>query len=105
MLTNRELLQSHFDDYECANIEERMGEMPTSQQTPGCGDRASSRENGIVIRQPCRVDCHLVTVSQGKGNVTEGSRLRKIYAPLTKCTSMNILIYDDSTTSSELPSM
>eukprot|EP00965_Chrysotila_dentata_P184946 6105517-Pleurochrysis_carterae.AAC.1 len=69
--------------------------MPTSQQIPGCGDRAwnwrlscqsvfttneefmpwslrkgwgliaincrSSRKNGIVTRQPCRVVSHLVT--------------------------------------------
>eukprot|EP00965_Chrysotila_dentata_P150943 4988086-Pleurochrysis_carterae.AAC.1 len=42
-------------------------------------------ENGIEPRQPCRVKCRLVTVSQGRGNDTEGTRLRKIYAPLTKC--------------------
>eukprot|EP00965_Chrysotila_dentata_P175671 5799437-Pleurochrysis_carterae.AAC.1 len=48
--------------------------MPKSLQIPGCGDRAddsingrSSRENGIGTRKPCRVECHLVTVSQGKG--------------------------------------
>eukprot|EP00965_Chrysotila_dentata_P016861 559246-Pleurochrysis_carterae.AAC.2 len=50
MLTNRELLQqlliyrlllqSPFDDNEGVDIKERMkGEMPTSQQILGCGDR------------------------------------------------------------------
>eukprot|EP00965_Chrysotila_dentata_P177442 5860343-Pleurochrysis_carterae.AAC.1 len=60
--------------------------MPTSQQIPGCGDKAwnwklgwrLSRENGIQTLQPCRVDGHLVMVSQGRGNDTEGSRLRRI---------------------------
>eukprot|EP00965_Chrysotila_dentata_P233165 6199428-Pleurochrysis_carterae.AAC.1 len=67
--------------------------MPISQQIPGCGARAwnrklswrSFRENGIETRQPCRVECHLVTVSRGRGNVTKGSCHRKVYAPLTQC--------------------
>eukprot|EP00965_Chrysotila_dentata_P016860 559246-Pleurochrysis_carterae.AAC.1 len=46
---------------------------------------SSSRETGIGTRQPCRVVYHLVPVSQGRGNVTEGLRHRKIYASLTKC--------------------
>eukprot|EP00965_Chrysotila_dentata_P236666 6201449-Pleurochrysis_carterae.AAC.2 len=37
----------------------------------------SSREKKIETWQPCRVVFHLVTVSQGRGNVTEGSRHRK----------------------------
>eukprot|EP00965_Chrysotila_dentata_P155105 5125353-Pleurochrysis_carterae.AAC.1 len=40
LLIYRLLLQSHFDNYEGVDIEERLGEMPTPQQTPGCGDRA-----------------------------------------------------------------
>eukprot|EP00965_Chrysotila_dentata_P186821 6168170-Pleurochrysis_carterae.AAC.1 len=42
-------------------------------------------KNGIVIRQPCRVVYDRVTVSQGRGNVTEGLLHREIDAQLTKC--------------------
>eukprot|EP00965_Chrysotila_dentata_P004239 137530-Pleurochrysis_carterae.AAC.1 len=42
---------------------------------------------GSKTGQPCRVKCHLVTVSQGRGDVTEGSRLRKAFASLRKCIS------------------
>eukprot|EP00965_Chrysotila_dentata_P156885 5183967-Pleurochrysis_carterae.AAC.1 len=38
----------------------------------------SFKENGLETRQPCRVECHLMTVSQGRDNVPEGSRLRKV---------------------------
>eukprot|EP00965_Chrysotila_dentata_P098889 3270589-Pleurochrysis_carterae.AAC.1 len=48
-------------------------------------EKRSSRENGVVTWQPCRVEYHLVTVSQRRDNVTEGPRHRKIYASLTKC--------------------
>eukprot|EP00965_Chrysotila_dentata_P224237 6194059-Pleurochrysis_carterae.AAC.1 len=43
-------------------------------------------ENGIVTWQPCRVEYDLVTVSQGRGEGTKGSRHRTIsVTPLTKC--------------------
>eukprot|EP00965_Chrysotila_dentata_P062789 2080170-Pleurochrysis_carterae.AAC.1 len=94
--------------------------MPTSQQSPGCRDRAwswalnwrtmfttkqrlhameTSRDDEIVTRHPSRVAYPLVTVSQGRGNVTEGARHRS-YALLTKC--INILIYDELPNSLEI---